>query len=881
MERGGKESMNENFSIPNQGPAVGRNNGVNLNNNNNNIPITPQRNLSSNMRTNAITIGTRGTRGPRIAHHRTPTFKKPKVFQEIISSYFEYSNIEEGEELLNSLLNELQTKNPEENWTLESLQEQIPFVEDSSNKLKLNEAFEQFIQESRVDTMVIPPDDSSFGQITDGSSNTKKSLSMFAKKRVGSLTGSFISEAKNKRRTSNAKKQEGAMLRTHMGASKGPNTLKQDFSALRNYYRNTPEKAKSDFSKAKSKIEKLKQKMAIHYSETKMKKYGQDTLNHMFLTGDKFKKELHNPEILRGIVAMEALKDTGNVEALIADTKDLYQLSVSGILSHSVEISTVSLAMVTPNDKKPGISPAKYKAADVTRRANTFKLQKAFSKACSSVVKDIPEPESKSYTSRFDKGYDATNWKDGGLGDEFLTFADSLTSKSDRDLKKFVKSRGDLTNWQEILEETGKIRAVSETESGINQLINGALKGTGKKAIDLTKDELVNILANGDSWLDPYTSHMCLDKLHFGSVMMLGDELQIKTKDGKISGADLFKGVAKDISEKGVTKKNAVAAEALFSRMAMVKDYAVKYCGWSEFIDKADIPDHIQEMTEEKGEMVALNYLMMEIQLENRIAAIESDHRTYEPEGHDKAGERIIHDPNVKGEYKRLLLLKEAMSKDSGAVADKINEYKDDPMFQFLSPMKFMSFLKASNANMAENPKAEQLSLTEKERVAIFGYTTADYLVLNPALRKAGTNEISDPGLKAYAQYAIDGMEKIPNLPTKDPVTDKNLVLKRALFTVPSKEWAETTFQEGATFQDHAFMSATPVLFTQGVINIKILYEEEDLTNAKDVGPFSAFPGEKEILLMPGTEFTISDSDVAEKLLGGAWVVLKPKVQVS
>lgn len=788
-------------------------------------------------------------------------FERSELAQKMIKFYMDKDCPVQGNQRINSLLYDLKEQDPSSSWTLSKLQGQIPFISDSEIQVELIETIESFLRNTLTDHMMLDSHSSTLLEERE-SQSIKSTLGTFFSKNISGKISGFIEANEQNRLAKEAKQQEIERLISHEGYTEGPNSLKQDLHALRDYYQKNPGKARTDFRKAQRKIEKLKGKMKVHYSGPRLNQYGRESLNRLLLTEDQFKKALHDPVVIKGILAMEALDDQRDVDAGKVNKDGLYQMTVASVLSYGVEMTPANLALVTPNSMKADARPEDYRSQDSSRRKNVLKLQEAFSKARASVAKDSPAIEAQVYLSRFDRGYDTAHWQ-RGLGEEFAFFKTALGAKSLLDLKGYVGPRRDLANWTEELGGSGKMRAVVETEAGIQQLIAGALRGTGKSIEDLSKEELIENLAQSDSWLDPYVSHMCLDRLHFGSVMMLGDALQFKTAEGNISGAELFEAIAAYISKQGVTPNTTIAAEALFSRMALVKDYTVENCAWEDFVDITEEIPYVDEIVYKK-------FLAMKIQLNNRINSIESNNRRF-----SKEGDRFISDNTEKEEYARLIVLKKALETDANELLLKIEKYQNDPMFQFVGTLKFLSFLKKSDTNLEMDLEAKNFGLTDLERVAIYGYTTADYTVINPALRGAGAGEIANPRLRAYAQYAVDGLRKLPDLPARDPETNEPLVLRRAIFTEPSSGWCARTFVLNGLYRDYAFMSTSKVI-GQGFANLKFTFVDGKPTHAKNVKAFSAWPGENEFLLMPGVEFTVTEEALREGPSGGGWVTLTP-----
>lgn len=224
-------------------------------------------------------------------------------------------------------------------------------------------------------------------------------------------------------------------------------------------------------------------------------------------------------------------------------------------------------------------------------------------------------------------------------------------------------------------------------------------------------------------------------------------------------------------------------------------------------------------------------------------------------------GKRTVPDPDDKERIARYENLVNSLKspEKANALAQAIAANKNDPLYAHMGGTKFASFLNQSNTNIAAS-NAPTHGMTDMERAALYGYTTGDYTAINSALRKE-KGSISDPGLAAYAQHATSAMKKIPDYQAPEGKPNK---LYRAIFTEPYAGWGAATFVQGQMYSDHAFASTA----TEGVPGTWQL-TMDGTTNAKDVGPYSAWPGEKEVLTLPGTQYFISQ-------VNGSKVTLTP-----
>ncbi|NUP08352.1 MAG: hypothetical protein HOW73_20065 [Polyangiaceae bacterium] len=219
----------------------------------------------------------------------------------------------------------------------------------------------------------------------------------------------------------------------------------------------------------------------------------------------------------------------------------------------------------------------------------------------------------------------------------------------------------------------------------------------------------------------------------------------------------------------------------------------------------------------------------------------------------DADGKRVVPDPDDKERIARYENLTNSLKSPDKAnqLAAAIAANKNDPLYNYLGGLRFASFLNQSKSN-TDKSGAPDVGMTDIERIALYGYTTGDYTAINGALRKEKGNP-SDPGLAAYAKYATDAMEKLPDY--QAPAGKENK-LYRAIFTEPYPGWGAATFVQGQKYSDYAFASTA----TEGVPGTWQL-TIDGTKNAKDVGPYSAWPGEKEVLTMPGTEYFIQNVD--------------------
>src|SRR5262249_203941 len=137
--------------------------------------------------------------------------------------------------------------------------------------------------------------------------------------------------------------------------------------------------------------------------------------------------------------------------------------------------------------------------------------------------------------------------------------------------------------------------------------------------------------------------------------------------------------------------------------------------------------------------------------------------------------------------------------------------------------------------------------MTDMERVALYGYTTGDYDPLNKAMRN-DKGSPTDSGLAAYAKHTNNAMKKLPEY---KPGPAESTTLKLTIFT--DTGWGQSAFVQGKTYSDHAFASTKHDDPGSGAWKLTI----NGTKNTRDIGPYSAWPLEKEILTLPGAKYTV------------------------
>lgn len=243
---------------------------------------------------------------------------------------------------------------------------------------------------------------------------------------------------------------------------------------------------------------------------------------------------------------------------------------------------------------------------------------------------------------------------------------------------------------------------------------------------------------------------------------------------------------------------------------------------------------------------------------------------TYQDNGHPKTlGKRGAIEPAVVREnlHRLTALINQgdlgSTSKLTSATvtnADRLTrilaEHKNDPMLKVMGPAKFLGYLLSVDAKVAKGTGeviAAAAKMTIPERVALYGYTCADYKVLNPVLWKQ--TPAPDPGIKAYIDHAKAAIAKAP-LPKPDP--NHGLVVTERGVNNPAHDdkWVEERYQDGTELKEFGFISTTA-----GKGNGDYIFSVFSTGGGRDIAGFSAWPAEKEVVFPPGTTFMIVKND--------------------
>ena len=228
--------------------------------------------------------------------------------------------------------------------------------------------------------------------------------------------------------------------------------------------------------------------------------------------------------------------------------------------------------------------------------------------------------------------------------------------------------------------------------------------------------------------------------------------------------------------------------------------------------------------------------------------------------------------PEQKEKLKQLEALQKTLATDPASIdyfAKEIAANRKDPLYQFLGPTKFCSMLADVDSNIKTGTKDIKPPLptygwTTMEKVALYGYTSKDYVPINNAMREEG-GKPSDPGIRAYSKHATNAMKKMPDF-NESPRLYRALNPPPATLPATVREaFDHLSFKKGGTYLDYGFASHSLDVM-QGNWSLKV----EGTKNSKNVGPYGVWPGEREILVLPGTKFEVMDVD-------GAVITLKAK----
>lgn len=139
--------------------------------------------------------------------------------------------------------------------------------------------------------------------------------------------------------------------------------------------------------------------------------------------------------------------------------------------------------------------------------------------------------------------------------------------------------------------------------------------------------------------------------------------------------------------------------------------------------------------------------------------------------------------------------------------------------------------------------------MSEAEMVAVYGYTTNDYTLLNPALRSLDRAQLDE--LMPYIAAAESGLQKLPSL--ADQMGGPSTTIRGTGALPPQLDAA---LVPGGIFSDRAFYSTSQIELDNFSGDFKFVIE--GLTG-RPVAFLSEYGHEFEVLYPPGTMFRVTD----------------------
>ena len=195
-------------------------------------------------------------------------------------------------------------------------------------------------------------------------------------------------------------------------------------------------------------------------------------------------------------------------------------------------------------------------------------------------------------------------------------------------------------------------------------------------------------------------------------------------------------------------------------------------------------------------------------------------------------GERVAEAANAAAKAEEVA---NAASK-AGTVAE--TSAATQAAFKTLMGSKYDALASDAGAIKAAHP--ELANIPTPELAAVRGYTTADYSMLNSALRTQDAAELTR--LKPYLDSAVAGMEKLPNY---EGTVYRGTSLSPDILA---------KYVPGQTVVEDAFTSTSKTLQASFDGNTKFVIQS---LQGKDVSLLSKYPGEQEILFRPGSPFKV------------------------
>jgi hypothetical protein len=303
--------------------------------------------------------------------------------------------------------------------------------------------------------------------------------------------------------------------------------------------------------------------------------------------------------------------------------------------------------------------------------------------------------------------------------------------------------------------------------------------------------------------------------------------------------AEGIRSVANNMFNPQSAEKVSNGKEDLFARELTRK--------MSEFFGKATEPKNSQELKSA---------------VEKDLRKLYADFPTLDRGYKLKPGEKAPY-PTAEVKEKLMLLktLKNKIERDPAAIDAEMKQYGDTPIYKNLGGLQFLAIKAQIEKNIKDlggenNLTKKERKLSVEERVAVFAYTTGKYSEVNPALRGAKGNPISDQGVAEMGNKVNSCLDNLPHFQVSQEVP----VLKRAI-KIPSNSdaFVEEIFGK-ETMRDFAFYSTSLDSKVSSDINVTILPPPgaKVFPHAHEVPSFlTAWGGEKEVLFRADTTFKV------------------------
>ena len=156
----------------------------------------------------------------------------------------------------------------------------------------------------------------------------------------------------------------------------------------------------------------------------------------------------------------------------------------------------------------------------------------------------------------------------------------------------------------------------------------------------------------------------------------------------------------------------------------------------------------------------------------------------------------------------------------------------------------------AKEVESVKMSKPELKDIPTEDLVAIKGYSSKDYQILNSALRNADETELKR--LEPYIKVAESGLDQLPNY--------KGVVYRGVDFNKYPQ--VLESYKKGEVITEAGFASSSATKKASFKKDTLMIIESE---TGKDISFLSNYPNQKEILFKPDTKFKVLDVGVDEK----------------